>query len=65
MLVVALGVAPALTYMTASVTYSLDMPEDSDKAYRVGCRFHNRLKTTAQAGDAVPLAIPSTLLTNV
>lgn len=58
LLVVALGVAPSLTYMTASVTYSLELSADSDKPYRVGCRFHNRIKPNPQSDEPVAVDAP-------
>lgn len=50
-LVVALGVAPSLTYMSSSVAYCTKVETPSGPMYRVGCRFNNRLQA-ANEGTA-------------
>jgi hypothetical protein len=42
-LVVALGVAPNLTYMTARVVNRIRIADDPAPLYRIGCRFSGRL----------------------
>ena len=44
LLVVALGVAPDLTYMTARVENRICISEGVSPMYRIGCRFMGRLK---------------------